>query len=189
MFARRHRPFPWPGTEIPAANYDATCMPNLDDSASAPGGGRARGGADRLRSFLASKSISPFVSKELSALIGNPTARMSITQRRRWATATANTGLGFGLDVAAAFPSVPSCSAKRRRAGLARKQTGGITPPAAVVSLRRTLRCCDLSASDVGFPGQDFADTSRIDAVVVSNVITKLTTPFTPTKHPQLRRT
>jgi hypothetical protein len=26
----------WPGTEIPAANYDATCMPNLDDRASAP---------------------------------------------------------------------------------------------------------------------------------------------------------
>jgi hypothetical protein len=25
--------FPWPGTEIPAANYDATRMPNLDDSA------------------------------------------------------------------------------------------------------------------------------------------------------------
>jgi hypothetical protein len=51
--------------------------------------------------------------------------------------------------------------------------------PPAVVSLRRTLRYCDLFASDVGLPGQDFADTSRINAVVVSNVVTKLTTPFT----------
>jgi hypothetical protein len=31
MFARRRRRFPGRGTEIPAANYDATRMPNLDD--------------------------------------------------------------------------------------------------------------------------------------------------------------
>ena len=52
-------------------------------------------------------------------------------------------------------------------------------PPAVMLSLRRTLRCCDLLASGVSLLSQDLADPSRIDAVIVSDVVLKLTTPPT----------
>jgi hypothetical protein len=51
--------------------------------------------------------------------------------------------------------------------------------PPAVSSLRRTLRCCDLLASDVVLLSQDLADPSRIDAVVGSDLVLKLATPIT----------
>jgi hypothetical protein len=59
------------------------------------------------------------------------------------------------------------------------EKRGGMMPPAVVVSLRRTLGRCDLLASDVSLLSQDFADSSRIDAVVESDVVPKLTTPPT----------
>ncbi|WP_156952151.1 hypothetical protein [Bradyrhizobium sp. WSM1743] len=63
-----------------------------------------------------------------------------------------------------------------------------MTPPV-VSSLRRALRRCDLLASDVVLLSQNLADSSRIDAVVGSDLVLKLTTPITqPNIHSFVKR-